>query len=297
MTRILPLFLLLLAFIGAAPGAVRDDSAAEKLGWKLALKGYTLMMFPVFDQLDIMKELGVRYYELNLGQELREGDKKKGLKGVGPEMSAEDLAAFKAKLAACGIQVVSCGIVHKPEEFGGKETDPAKIEAKLRKLLGFLKDLGAENLGIESKPTERLVKIAGEIGIKIAIHNHPNTYPPEQVLEETKDLPATFGACADVGHYKRRGLNPPDALKLLSRRIIQLHLKDVDDKKVDIGFGKGNADIKGCLAAMKELGFKGVMTIEYDKKPKEQDKARSEFVPQLAEDVAFFDQCAREFSK
>lgn len=294
MKHLLVLILALLTCTGSASAAVRDDSAAEKLGWKLALKGYTLMMFPVFDQLDIMKGLGVRYYELNLNQELRDGDKKKGLKGVGPDMSAEDLAAFKEKLKATGITVVSCGIVHKPEEYGGKETDPVKIEAKLRKLLGFLKDLGAENLGIESKPTELLVKVATDIGIKIAIHNHPNTYPPEQVLAETEGLPATFGACADVGHYKRRGLNPPDALKLLGKRIIQLHLKDVDDKKVDIGFGKGNADIRGCLVAMKELGFKGVMTIEYDKKPKEQAQARAEFVPQLAGDVSFFDQCARE---
>lgn len=293
MNRILPLILLLAAFVGATPAAQRDDSAAEALGWKLALKGYTLAMFPVFDQLDIMKELGVRYYEINLGQELRSGDKEKKLKGIGPDMSAEDLKALKEKFAACGVRPVSCGIVHKPDD-ASKEPDAAKREAGLRKLLTFLKDLGVENLGIESKPTDLLVKVAPEIGIKIAIHNHPGSYPPEQVIEETKDLPATFGSCSDVGHYKRRGLNPPDALKLLGKRIIQLHLKDVDDKKVDIGFGKGLADIKGCLVAMKGLDFKGVMTIEYDKKPKEQDKARAEFVPQLAGDVAFFDQCARE---
>jgi sugar phosphate isomerase/epimerase len=291
-TPILALLLLLLA--ASAPAADRDDSAAEALGWRLALKGYTLAMFPVFEQLDIIHGLGVKYYELNLGQDLRAGDKEKKLKGVGPDMAAEDLAAFKAKLASCGIKLVSCGIVHHPEDE--KEPDPAKREAKLRKLFAFLKDLGDENLGIESKPTDLLVKVATEYGIKIAIHNHPDSYPPEQVLAETAGLPDTFGACADVGHYGRRGISAPAALRTLGKRIIQLHLKDVDAKKVDTPFGKGIVDIKGCLAALKELSFKGVLTIEYDVKPKDPDKARAEFVPQLAEDVAFFDQCARELS-
>jgi hypothetical protein len=92
------------------------------------------------------------------------------------------------------------------------------------------------------------------------------------------------------------GIDAPGALRMLGKRIIQLHLKDVDAKKVDTAFGKGIVDIKGCLVAFKELGFKGVLTFEYDVKPKDPNEARLEFVPQLAGDVAFFDQCARELS-
>ena len=301
MNRLLPLFLVLVSLISSAAPTQRNDSATEALGWKLALKGYTLQMFPVLEQLDIIKDLGVKYYELNLGQELRAGDKAKKIVGVGPDMSAEDLAAFKAKLAECKIRVVSCGIVHNPEEFVSKDPSPEKREAGLRRLLTFLKDLGAENLGIESKPTPLLVKLSVEIGLKIAIHNHPKTYPPEQVLEETKDLPDTFGACADVGHYTRRGLYAPDAIKLLGKRVIQLHLKDVDmknpaitdnAKKRDTAFGQGQTDIKGVLGALKAIGFKGVMAIEYDTKPKDPVEARATFLPQLARDVAYVDQWA-----
>ena len=75
-------------------------------------------------------------------------------------------------------------------------------------------------------------KLCIEYNIKVAIHDHPKGHSiywnPEAVLAAIKGRTPLMGACADVGHWVRSGLDPVECLKKLDGHIIALHFKDLN---------------------------------------------------------------------
>ena len=113
-------------------------------------------------------------------------------------------------------------------------------------------------------------KLAGEYHIKIAIHDHPKPshyWHPDSVLAAIKNHP-NIGACADLGHWTRNGLNLVDCLKKLQGRIYNVHVKDVDTfNKVDaedVVPGKGVIDFTAVFKELKRQNFKGSFSIEHE---------------------------------
>jgi sugar phosphate isomerase/epimerase len=262
--------------LGAAARAAdaparRDDAAAEKLGWRLAVQCYTFRGITFYETLDRCAQLGVKYVEIWPGQRL--APDRANLK-VGPALSPELRAEVKAKMAALGIKPVCIGVAGC-----SKET------------MDFAKEMGIEVIVTETKPTAELDKMLGEYGLKMALHNHPNSWPPEQVLEASKGMSNRVGACADTGHWVRRGLVPVECLKKLEGRVISLHFKDLGEKKHDVPWGTGVGDARGQLAELKRQGFRGPISIEYE------HGSGEELVANLAKCVAFFDQTAADLAK
>lgn len=99
------------------------------------------------------------------------------------------------------------------------------------------------------------------------------------------------GTCADTGHWLRAGKNPVENLKLLEGRVIESHFKDLNDKKSDVVYGTGVADVKAMMAKLKRQGFKGTMVIEYEHGNLAHLDAT---IPQC---VAAFDKLAAEVAK
>jgi sugar phosphate isomerase/epimerase len=102
-----------------------------------------------------------------------------------------------------------------------------------------------------------------------------------------------LGACADVGHYVRSGLEPVDCLKKLEGRLIALHFKDLNERSLqahDVPWGTGISNVKGMLAELKRQKFKGAICIEY-----EHNWENS--VPEIAESVKFFNAAVAELVK
>jgi sugar phosphate isomerase/epimerase len=117
-------------------------------------------------------------------------------------------------------------------------------------------------------------KLAVEYNIKIAIHDHPKPsfyWNPDTVLAAVKGRSQLLGACADVGHWKRSGLDPVECLKRLEGRVIALHFKDLvkgsaptDHGLHDVPWGTGTSDAKGMLQELKRQHFHGAICIEYE---------------------------------
>jgi sugar phosphate isomerase/epimerase len=119
----------------------------------------------------------------------------------------------------------------------------------------------------ETTPNDILDKLSTEYGIRIAIHNHPTTWPPDKVLEATKDRGKLLGSCSDTGHWMRADHVPVDTLKMLEGRVQHLHFKDLNEfglKAHDLPWGTGRGDAKGMLAELKRQGYKGYLSIEYE---------------------------------
>jgi L-ribulose-5-phosphate 3-epimerase len=113
--------------------------------------------------------------------------------------------------------------------------------------------------------------LAGVYGIKVAIHEHwkgvSQYWDPDTVLLAIKDHP-NFGACADLGHWPKSGIDPVEAVKKLSGHIISLHLKDIaafnDPSLKDVPVGTGVVNFPAVFEELKKQNFSGYIYIERD---------------------------------
>ena len=225
-----------------ATPAKRDDSAAEKLGWHLATKAYTFRNITLFETIEISQALGVKYFEVNPNQVISKEIPDKVSEKLSPELRAQ----IKKKFADAGIQ---------PANFGVAQL--GKDEASARKVFALCKDLGIQTivaepgpelLAAEPLPVNTLDKLCEEYQINIAIHNHPQPnrfWNPASVLDVIKGHSKRIGACADVGHWTRSGLDAVDCLHQMAGHIITMHFKDVNEKKTGRRLGNGQDQCQG----------------------------------------------------
>jgi len=251
MKKMLPTLVTVLAstLLCVSARAERNDAAAEKLGFKLGMQCWTYRMLTTFETLDRCQKFGIKYLEIFPGQKMKPDAETK----VGPEMNDAEIADLLAKAKACGVKIANFGVSGIPMD-----------EAGMKKHFEWAKKLGLEVLVTEVTPTPALDKMSQESGIRIALHNHPQSWPADKVLAATKDLSKNCGSCADTGHWLRAKKNPVDNLKLLAGRLIESHFKDLDDKMSDVVYGTGVANVKAMMEELKRQGFKGTMIIEYE---------------------------------
>ena len=153
--------------------------------------------------------------------------------------------------------------------------------------------MGIEVLVTETPPTKLHDKFCTEYNIKMALHNHPDTWPPEKVAAACKDRCKLIGSCADTGHWMRAKYVPLDTLKKLEGRIMHLHFKDLNKSGDghDVPWGTGKGDVKGMMQELKRQGYKGYFSIEYEHGSVE------DLMANLPKCIEFFDKTAAELSK
>lgn len=271
--------LLVAALPAVADDAVkRDDANAEKLGLKLSLQCWTFNKLTFFEAVDKAARLGVRYVEAFPGQKVRPDAKD----AMSPTMNEETTKAVKAKLKEAGVKLVAFGVHGLPTDEKGA-----------RKHFEWAKDMGIEVLVTETTPNDVIDKLSTEFGIRVALHNHPKTWPPEKVLEATKDRGKLLGSCSDTGHWMRAKLVPVEGLKKLEGRVQHLHFKDLNEfgEGHDVAWGTGKGDIAGILAELKRQGYKGYLSIEFEYGNLEHLDAN------LPKCVAYFDKTCKELAK
>ena len=136
---------------------------------------------------------------------------------------------------------------------------------------------------------DSLDKLCEEYKIAIAIHPHGpqgnkqlhHWYSAEIILKAVKDHHELIGTCLDTGHLIRaailgKKLDPAQQIRVMGKRNFGIHLKDNDneaEKKGDpdsnVVFGKGALDVAAVLKALKDVGFKGAIAVEYESHPKD----------------------------
>ena len=296
---------LLAMFAALSAGALETANpqtncpACDALGWQLAVHAYTFRLFPISEAIQKTAGVGLKYMSLSGSVNL---DGKKSVKTT--DLSDEQLQAILKQTDAAGIKLVNIGVVQLPAD-----------EAQSRKVFEFAKKAGIDTLVAEPEPAalDTVEKLCKEYNIKVAIHDHPRPshyWNPETVLAAVKGRTPLMGACADVGHWVRSGLDPVECLKKLDGRIICLHFKDLvpDEpnsgtsklptppkadaakKMHDVPWGTGQSNAKGMMAELKRQHFHGAFCVEYE-------YHWSNSVPEIAECVKFFNATATELVK
>jgi sugar phosphate isomerase/epimerase len=235
-----------------------DTTSADKLGWQLAVHSYSFQKFPIFDAIDKSAAVGVKYMSIS-GSVILDGTNKVST----VTLSDAQREAIDQKLKADGFgNFVNIGVVQLPAD-----------EAKSRKVFEFAKKWGINILVSEPETNalDTVEKLCKEYNIKVAIHDHPKGHSiywnPDAVLAAIKGRTPLMGACADVGHWMRSGLDPVECLKKLDGHIICLHFKDLNEmgpKAHDVPWGTGVGKVKEMMTELKRQNFHGAFCVEYE---------------------------------
>jgi len=178
----------------------------------------------------------------------------------------EELERVVADYKSAGIDIDACGVVAFDDD-----------EAKSRQVFEYAKVLGV--LGISASPNYEalplMVKLTEEYGIPIAIHNHG---PEDKLFPTVKELrqyiaplPSSVGLCVDTGHFQRSGIDPLAVIDEFADRVNGIHLKDMIPNSSgdweDAIIGKGRLDLPALVKKLKEIGFDGYCSLEYESDP------------------------------
>lgn len=243
---------------------VRDWKPEKKYGFSLGLASYTFRAFSL---------------EQTIAMTLRLGLEKLVLKDfhLPLDASRDEIRAASEKVRQAGLDLYGCGVIYmeKPEDverafsYAGTAGMRLIIASPHPELLSLI------NLKVR------------ETGISLAIHNHgpgDRFYPtPAEAYGRIKNLDARIGLCLDVGHAVRAGVNPAEAAKKFSNRLLDVHLKDVSEASArgqTVEIGRGVLDIKSFLRTIIEIEYRRVLSFEFEKDEKDP-------LPGLAESVGF----------
>lgn len=256
MKRTLKLVLLSVLFV--APFlAVGQQQPEKKLGWTLSAHTYTFNRFTLAEALEKTASAGLRTIEAYNGQAL--GGGLEGTFNFG--MDAEARKAVKKLLKKNKIKLVAIGVVN------------GNSDEQWRQLFAFAKDMGIRYINTEPKAEflPLIGQLATEYKIHVGIHNHPepSTYwHPDVVLDAIAQANSPYvGACADIGHWVRSGLDPVACLQQFEGHLKSMHFKDLKEKARqthDVHWGTGVANVPAIIAELKRQNFKGNISAEYE---------------------------------
>lgn len=252
-------YLLLCVLLGIfSYSAVQSQQAVNpKKDWNLGVAMYTFHTVSYPEALAKVDSAGIDYIEAmtfhKAGAALKDSSISK--------LSPSGVAKLKKMAVDRGIKIESVYI------GGGKTIDSWVKEFEIAKELGvrFVTSEPPVNMW------DSIDSLAGVYGMKVAIHEHwkgvSAYWHPDSVLAAIKNHP-NFGACADLGHWPKSGIDPVDGVKKLAGHIIAVHLKDIaafnDPKLRDVKVGTGVVNFPAVFVELKKQGFKGPIYIERD---------------------------------
>ncbi len=234
-------------------------SAREPFGWRVGPTAWSFKEFSFFEAVDKTASLGMSCIEAFEGQPVMpDSDAKLGL-----DLADDLYPQIHAKLEQAKVAVTSVYIHDIPGD-----------EAGCRRVFEFAKKLGAAIIVSEPVPEalDMVEKCCNENAISVALHNHPEGssryWHPDEVMRVCEGRGPRIGACGDTGHWLRSGLNPAEMFRILGRRLLTVHLKDLDAPARDahdVPWGQGCGDLESALRVLVELRLTpALFGIEYE---------------------------------
>jgi sugar phosphate isomerase/epimerase len=247
-----------IGFSGVSTALAADEKKEDPFGgFTLGVQTYTYRKFDLERALKEIQGLGLHYVELTQIH-------------VPLEMKPEQVKTVRKLCDDYGVKPVAWGV----QDFN-------KDDDRNKRIFEFGKSLGVAC--ISANPTadsfDSLDKLCDEYKIAVGIHPHGpqgkklhEWYSAEIIMKAVKDHNKMIGACLDTGHLIRaaqdpfnKQLDPAEQVRVMGARNFGMHLKDHDNKqRVDVIFGKGVLNVAEVLRALKEVKFKGHLSIEYE---------------------------------
>jgi inosose dehydratase len=233
--------------------------------FKLGVAGYSFVHFKLDEALAMMKKTDVRNLcikDFHLPY----------------KSTAEEIAAFHEKLKQSNVTGYAVGPIYV------KSTTDIDNAFDYAKRAGVKLIVGIPN----HEDLPYLEKKVMEHDIRFAIHNHgpeDKLYPNASVIHDLiKNLDSRIGICFDMGHDTRDGQNAVADLGKYSKRIFDIHLKNVTATNKDgttCELGRGVIDIPAFVKMLRKVKYSGSCSLEYEKDMKDP-------LAGIAESVGYF---------
>jgi inosose dehydratase len=245
--------------LAAGVSSVYASSAISSLienqpdSFTIGMAGYSFLEFTVDKTIEMMKRIGVTNLSLKDFHM--------------PLNSTQDqINTVLGKFVAAGINVYTVGVVYM------KTSESVDQAFEYAKMAGVKMIVGAPNY--ELLPyVEKKIKA---YDFKMAIHNHgPDNplYPnATDIWDHVKDLDPRIGICIDIGHTTRDGQDPSSDIEKYSKRIYDIHIKDVDKAAKDgktVEMGRGIINIPKVVATLRKIKYSGKCSLEFEKDMKD----------------------------
>jgi inosose dehydratase len=247
------------ATLGLAVGSRRAFADAKDDpfgGFTLGVQSYTYRKFTIEQTLKHIQDLGLHHVEIS-----RSGHFSK-------DVTPEQLAAVLKLCKEYDVAPLAFGVQHFSKDHDAN-----------KKVFELGKALGVRMFSADPEPDsfDSLDKLCDEYKIAIGIHPHGpqgkklhRWYGADVILDAVKNHNTIIGACLDTGHLIRaaqmgKKLDPAEEIRKMGARNFGVHLKDHDNEKdTDVVFGKGVLDVPGVLRALRDVRFKGMISVEYE---------------------------------
>lgn len=226
------------------PAIYLNHAGLTRLGWQFVSPTATFGSRKIDETIDLLHANVVHHIELSADQAPTPPTG-----GIDPDAQQRDAAALAllTKLHSVHMDIVS---------FDG----PAftKDPARARAVFALAQKLKVKYIVTRPLPgaVPMLDALATEYNVNVAIENSPyGPYQtPSDVLNVLKGRSARIGCCADVGGFRKTGLDPEASLRLLEPRTFEVRLEDGDDPAAHEG---------GLLVLrlLKASGFRGAIAI------------------------------------
>jgi sugar phosphate isomerase/epimerase len=251
------LLIVLLAFVYTCSPSKKPITQinAKEVGWEFGVQMYAFKKYPFATSLDLTKLAGISIIE-----EFNEHKMGKNFGGN-----------YFGKMDDANVIKLQKLLKDKNVTMSSVYANSPKDIKEWNNYFKNGKKLGIKFIVCEPKKNEiNLLDSLSEVtGIKIALHDHPkgesDYWHPDSVLAVIKDR-KNFGACADLGHWARSGLDPVTCLKKLEGHILGIHAKDINEfgniYAEDVEPGKGVIDFNGVFKELQRQNFKGIMYFE-----------------------------------
>jgi sugar phosphate isomerase/epimerase len=231
----------------------------------IGIAGFTFFQLPVDRAIEIMNRTGVK----NLS-----------IKDIHMPLnsSQEKIREVISKFGAAGITVYTVGVIYM------KTKEAVDQAFEYARMAGVKLIVCAPDYGLLPYVEEKVKSY----DVKIAIHNHGPDNPlfpnATDIWNHIKDMDPRMGICLDIGHTVRDGQDPSTDAQRYSKRLFDVHIKDVtlatkEGKTIEMG--RGIIDIPKFIATLRKIKYSGMCSLEFEKDMKDP-------VAGIAESIGYF---------
>ena len=220
--------------------------------FKIGVAGYTYRSYDIDQTLAFLKSMEVHYMSVKDWW-------------LPLDSTKEQMDAFKAKCREYDVEPYILGPIYM------------RSEADVDRAFAYAERYGSDVfIGVPNyELTDYVIKKVKETGIKVAIHTHGPDGAPfpniQKVAEVYKDPSLGIGCCMDLGHSVRMGENIINDIKKYKAWIYDIHIKDESEASKEgktWEMGRGVMDFRPIVKVLRQIKYKGVVSLEFEKNGK-----------------------------
>ena len=239
--------MILISSLNASAQLVNGKRGSDD--FNIGIAGYTYREFSLEQTLEFLKSLDVKYFSVKDWW-------------LPLDSTKEQMDAFKAKCAEYGIEGYTLGPIYM------HSTEDVDRTFAYAQRYGTDMFIGVPDYEI----IDYVIAKVKETGIKVAIHTHgPDgaAFPDiRTVVEKVGDPSLGVGCCMDLGHTIRMGYNVAKDIVKYRKWIYDIHIKDetaASKEGQTWEMGRGIMDFKPIVKSLRKIGYKGVVSLEFEK--------------------------------